>query len=168
MNALIIVANKNFRDEELFITKSELENYKIKTIVASSEMTECTGMLKKTIMPDMLVSDARVENYDSIIFIGGMGISQYFNDSAILSLAKQFYAQGKVVAAICIAPVILANSGILKGKKATVSRSMVGDIVKEGAEYVGQSCVVDGKIITANGPSASKEFAKKIAILLLK
>jgi protease I len=131
-------------------------------------MAECTGMLKKTIMPDMLVSDAVAKNYDSIIFVGGTGMSKYFNDPIMLSLAKQFYAQGKVVAAICIAPVILANSGILKGKKATVSESMANNLTIQGAEYISQSCVVDGKVITANGPAASKEFAKEIIKLLIK
>ncbi|MEM2638356.1 MAG: DJ-1/PfpI family protein, partial [Candidatus Hadarchaeales archaeon] len=93
--------------------------------------------------------------------------SIYFSNKHALSIAKEAFSAGKVVGAICIAPVILANAGILKGRRATV---WDGDFVKMleagGAKYTGKNVEVDGKIVTANGPHAAREFGKKIAELL--
>ena len=72
----------------------------------------------------------------------------------------------KIIAAICIAPVTLANAGILNGKKATVFPSGKNDLIRNGAKYTGDSVTVDGNIITANGPMAAEAFGKKIVEML--
>ena len=67
----------------------------------------------------------------------------------------------KVVAAICLAPVVLARAGILKGKKATYFNSPVSfrEMKAGGAVLVDKAVVTDGRIVTANGPAAAAEFA---------
>jgi protease I len=98
-----------------------------------------------------------------VVFVGGSGSKQYFEDPEALEIAKKAYEKGKIVAAICIAPVILANAGILKGKKATVHHGNEQELEKKGANYINQNVVKDGKIITACGPSAAREFGNTIA-----
>ncbi|MDD5086856.1 MAG: DJ-1/PfpI family protein, partial [Candidatus Nanoarchaeia archaeon] len=73
-----------------------------------------------------------------------------------------FYESGKITAAICIAPVILANAGVLDGKKATVFPSGKDDIMVRGADYTGEQVTQDGKVITANGPAAARSFGEAI------
>ena len=80
--------------------------------------------------------------------------------------ANNFNKQNKIIAAICIAPVTLANAGILNGKKATVFPSGKNDLIRNGAKYTGDSVTVDGNIITANGPMAAEAFGKKIVEML--
>ena len=65
------------------------------------------------------------------------------------------------MAAICLAPVVLARAGILKGKKATYYESTASfrEMKAGGAVLVNKPVVADGRIVTANGPAASKEFA---------
>ena len=75
------------------------------------------------------------------------------------------------MAAICIAPEILAKAGVLKEKKATVWSSSIDQgpvefLENEGAEHVEEPVVVDGKIITGNGPEAATEFGQKIVEVL--
>jgi len=168
MNALLVIAGNNFRDEELFVTKSELEKNGIKTVIASGELKESKGMLGKTAKPELLLSNADAKDYDAVIFVGGAGASEYFGDAHALSLAKSAYSSGKVVAAICIAPVILANAGILKGRRATVFESMAKKITDKGAKYVDEDFVVDGKIVTADGPASSRAFSREIIKALKK
>lgn len=160
---LLIIAPENFRDEEYFHTKEELESADIETETASKQMGECTGMLGKTADVDITTEVVNVDNYDGIVFVGGTGASIYFEDEKALGIAKEAFEKGKVVAAICIAPSILANAGILSGKKATAYSSEEENLKKNGAEYTGEAVTVDGNIITANGPAAAKEFGKKIA-----
>ena len=74
---------------------------------------------------------------------------------------KYLDASAKVVAAICLAPVVLARAGILKGKKVTCFYSPASsrEMKAGGAVLVDKAVVSDGRIVTANGPEAAAEFA---------
>ena len=163
---LMVIANSNFRDEELFHTKEELELKGYEIVIASNSLNEATGSLGGKIKPSMLVKDVSFGGYDAIVFVGGSGSAFYFDNSSALNLARGFYNNGKVTAAICIAPSILANAGILKNKKVTCYVSEKENLEAKGAIYTGNDVEVDGKIITANGPDSAHEFGKKIAELL--
>jgi protease I len=161
---LMIIAPENFRDEELFTTRSELEKAGIEVKVASTTKETVRGMLGGRITPDLTLDEVRVEDWDAIVFVGGVGCQVYFEDETALSLARQAAQQGKKVCAICIAPVILANAGILDNRKATVWDGRFKEMLeKKGAKFVDRDVVVDGNFITANGPNAAAKFGKTIA-----
>ncbi len=159
---LMIVAHQNYRDEELEKPKEIIAAAGGKVVIASSALGEARGMLGGSIKPQLLLKDASPKSYDAVVFVGGVGASQYWNDPKALSLARQAYSDGKIVAAICIAPVTLANAGVLKGKKATVWPSEKDKLISKGAEYTGAKVQTDGKIITADGPSSAAEFGQEI------
>ncbi len=160
---LLVIAPGNFRDEEYFDTKAELEGEGASVATASSASGEITGMLGGKATPDIKLGDASAGDYDAVVFVGGTGSAAYFNDEKALELAKSAFEAGKIVAAICIAPSILANAGILKGKKATAFSSEQGNLEGKGAEYTGEDVTRDGRIITGNGPNAAKGFGQEIA-----
>jgi len=162
MKALMIIAKTNFRDEEYVEPRKVLEANGIEVIVASSSLATARGMLGTTIKPDILIDDVVVSNYDAIIFVGGSGAEEYYANQKALSIAKESVDSGKVLAAICIAPVILANAGVLNGKRATVFSSKIANIKAKGAIYVSKDVVQDGNIITACGPGAANAFGKAI------
>lgn len=161
---LMVVAPENFRDEELFDTRRELEDAGIEVRVASARKGTIRGMLGGTVRPDFTLEEVKVENWDAIVFVGGTGCQVYFENEDVLSLAKAAAEQGKKVCAICIAPVILANAGLLENRKATVWDGEFREMLEnKGAKYVSKSVVVDGNFITANGPTAAEEFGRTIA-----
>jgi len=162
--ALLVIAPENFRDEELLHTKEELERAGVETKVASTITTEVRGMLGAKVTPEIKLEQIRVDDYDGIVFVGGSGASVYFKDKRAISIASEAFRKGKKICAICIAPVILANAGVLKGKRATVfPGEYVQRIVSSGAIYKDKPVEVDGNVITANGPSAAREFGRAIA-----
>jgi protease I len=159
----MIIAPENFRDEELLHTKEELERAGVKVTVASTR-TAARGLLGARVTPDIKLEQAGVDDYGAVVFVGGPGASIYFNDKRALSIASEAFEKGKKTCAICIAPTILANAGVLKGKRATVwDGEYVRRIESKGATYTGKSVEVDGNIITANGPGAAREFGRTIA-----
>ena len=161
---LFIIAPENFRDEELLHTKEELERSGAETTVASTKTAEARGMLGAMVKPDIKLDQVKVDDYDAVVFVGGSGSSAYFKDSRALSIASEAFKGGKKTCAICIAPVILANAGVLKGKRATVfPGEYVQSIVRSGAAYTGKPVEVDGNVITANGPAAARDFGRAIA-----
>lgn len=158
----MIIAPENFRDEELLDTKAALEARDVKVDVAST-VNESTGMLGARAKVDLNINSVSVDDYDAVIFVGGTGSSIYFNDEKALAIAKESYEKGKVTAAICIAPSILANAGILENKKATAYQSEASNLESKGATYTGSSVEQDGKIITANGPQSARAFGEAIS-----
>jgi protease I len=166
--AIFIIAGKNFRDEELFETKKVLEKAGIETNVASSKTGSITGMLGGKAEAKVLLKDVNVDDYDAVVFIGGIGAQEYFNDQTAQGIAKSASDKKKVLAAICIAPSILANAGLLKGHNATSFASEGGNLVSKGANYTNTDVEQDGLIITGNGPSAAEKFGKTIVKALEK
>jgi protease I len=160
---LMIIAHQNFRDEEYKEPRQVFEARGAKVTVASSSLEVAKGMLGAQVKPDLLLKDVAVSDYDAIVFVGGSGAQEYWNDPVAHAIAQEAVAQGKVLAAICIAPTTLAKAGVLKGKKVTAFSSEAGALKACGANYTGASVERDGLLITANGPQAATEFAEEIA-----
>lgn len=163
---LMVVAPNNFRDEEAFEPKKILEEAGALVVIASSGVAQARGMFGRTLEVQEDISRVDTAGFDAIVFVGGSGASVYFNNSTALNLAKNFSQAGKVIGAICIAPSILANAGLLTGKRATAFSSESGNLIAKGAEYTGEAVTVEGKIITARGPEAATEFGKKLVEIL--
>jgi len=167
---LMVIAPDKFRDEELFNTREELEKEGAVITVASRSTGVISGMLGGSAVADKALKDINVSEYDAVVFIGGVGAQEYYQDTTALGLAKEAYQEGKIVGAICIAPGILAKAGILAGKRATIwddpARSYSTILEEGGATYTGEDLTVDGKIVTANGPAAARAFGRKLAELL--
>ena len=132
-HALFIIAPENFRDEELFQTRGVLTQAGAETVVASTKRGAIRGMLGGLGRAEVLVSELNVDDYDGVIFVGGIGAKEYFNNRMALSIARQAKEKGKVLGAICIAPTILANAGVLKGLRATSYPSQQGNLIRAGA-----------------------------------
>jgi len=165
--AVMITAFRDFRDPEYFVPKQILEEAGIIVTTASNEMGTAVGAEGGKVEVDLLVSDIKVSDFDAIIFIGGPGALSGLNNEDSYRVAKETVSQQKVLASICISPLILAKAGVLRNKNATVWRSPVSTeniviLEQNGAIYVPQSLVVDGKIITADGPEAAEAFGEAI------
>jgi len=163
---VMVIAHRDFRDEELLKPKELLEKAGAGVTVASSSLKPARGALGAEVTPDVLLKDVSVEDYEAIVFIGGPGAKEYWDDRTAHRLAQQGVERGSVVAAICIAPVTLANAGVLDGKRATVWRTESGRLRAQGADYTGADVEVDRRLVTANGPDAAEKFGRAIAEVL--
>lgn len=164
--ALLIIASKDFRDEEFFETRKVLEGAEIEIEVASDQTGIAKGMLGGGFEVKKSIIDISIADYDAVVFIGGTGAVTFMEDAIALAIIEEANRQSKVVAAICIAPLILANAGILAGKRATISPLEKEKLVAKGVLYTEEPVVVDGRIVTAFGPTASSAFGWKIVELL--
>lgn len=162
---LMVVSRKDFRDSELFEPKELFEGRGIAVKIASSA-DQAKGSAGAAIKPDLALKDVNPEDFDAVVFVGGNGAAEYWDDPTAQQLARRAGRDNKVVAAICIAPVILARAGVLKGKHATVWYSEAGELESCGAVYTGNGTEADGRIVTASGPEQSREFARRIIAVL--
>nr|HID13068.1 DJ-1 family protein [Anaerolineae bacterium] len=163
MQVLLIIAPENFRDEEYAEPRAAFEAAGYAVVVASSSLEVATGMLGMEVQPDLLLADVQVEDYDAVVFVGGVGAAGYWDDPQAHRIAQEAVAAEKVVGAICIAPVILARAGVLEGKQATVFQGNCGELEVGGAICdSGVPVQRDGLIITANGPPVATAFGEAI------
>lgn len=160
--AVMIIASNNFRDEELLKPREVLEKNGVAVTIASSSLKEATGMLGAKVKPDILFSTINVADYDTVIFVGGSGANEYWDNPTAHKIANDANNAKKIVGAICIAPVTLAKAGLLKNKQATTYSSTINDIKSTGAKYTGADVERDGNIITASGPAAAQQFGEAI------
>jgi len=165
---VMVIAQKDFRDEELLVPSEVLRAHGAKVLIASTTTQSVKGMLGATVKPNVLVKNVDPKKVDAIVLVGGVGASQYWNDKLLHLLLVRAHKLGKVIGAICIAPVTLANAGLLKGRKATVWASEKARIETKGAIYTGADVQVDDNIVTANGPNAAKAFGEALLKLLAK
>ncbi len=166
---LIVIAPRNFRDEELTEPINYLMQSGISYEVISTTQGLAVGMLGGTMMIERTISEVNkgdISGYAGIMIVGGGGAPEYlWNDQSLLELVRKFDQQGSIVSAICLAPAILGQAGVLKEKKATVwnDDQAIEHIRKGGGIFTSSPVVVDGRIITANGPLAAAAFGEKVA-----
>jgi len=167
----MIVAFRDFRDEEYFIPKEILENAGAEIKTVSTQTGQAVGADGGEVQIDFILENLKVSDFDAIVFIGGPGALKELDNEKSYDITQETVKANKVLAAICISPTILAKARVLEGKKATVwssplDRSPVEILKENGAVYQEESVVSDGKIITANGPGAAKNFAEAIIKIL--
>jgi len=169
----MIVAHRDFRDEEYFVPKEILEGAGAEVKTASNKMGRALGADGGDVEVELLLENLNPADFDAIVFIGGPGCLENLDNEDSYKVARETVSQGKVLASICISPTILAKAGVLKGKKATVwsspmDKSSVKILEENGAIYQDEVVVIDGKIITGNGPEAAKDFGEAIIEVLTK
>lgn len=161
-SVLMVIAPKDFRDEEFKEPYDLFTNSGIKVIVASIDTVPAKGMLGMTVKPDILIDQVKPDSFDALIIIGGTGCQVLWDNTTLHKIVQNFNDTKKTIAAICIAPVVLARAGILKNIKATVYPTSKKDIEKCGASYTGSDVEISGNIITGSNPKASTDFATTI------
>ena len=161
--ALLVIAQDTFRDEEYTHPKDVLERRGAHVVTASVEAGPAHGRFGLAATADVALIDVDASEYDSVVFVGGGGAEGFFDDPIAHDLAREVHRAGKPLAAICIAPSILARAGLLAGVRATAFESREADLRVHGAIWTGEPVEVDGSIITAYGPQAAYEFGEAVA-----
>ena len=117
---------------------------------------------------DKILEEVDLNSYDGIIIPGGLpGANNIAKEEKIISATDKMLKDKKLVASICASPaIVLANQGLIKGKKATCypTQDFI-DALKENF-YTAKSVEIDENLITANGPKSAMEFSIKICKFL--
>ena len=117
------------------------------------------------LMPDVTLDEALNSDYDMVVLPGGMpGAAHLKDDPRIIALLKKMAAAGKYTAAICAAPMVLAEAGLLEGKQAT---SYSGFLDAYPRVLLSSAAVVqDSKVLTSRGPGTAMDFALALVEVL--
>jgi protein deglycase len=132
----------------------------IEVVVAGLHAGPVTCSRQTVIVPDTTLDDALREDFDMVVLPGGLpGANHLDNDARIHELLRRMAESGKFVGAICAAPKVLANAGLLAGKRATSYPGFLDAFAGEGVSSTGGAVECDGKIVTSRGPGTAMDFA---------
>ena len=123
---------------------------------------QVTSSRNVTFMTDTTKEEADFSAYDGIILPGGMpGTVHLGEDDTVSQVIREFAKEGKLVAAICAAPSVLGQAGILNGKKAACHPGFEEKLT--GAEVFFSPVVCDGNVITSRGMGTAVPFGLAVA-----
>ncbi len=135
-----------------------LRRAKINVVTAGLDAQPVTASGRTVLIPDTDLDTALKDDYDMVVLPGGLpGADHLNNDERIKDILIKMANSKKFTAAICAAPKVLLNAGLLENKKAT---SYPGVLDKANNTNVSNDAVVvDGKVITSCGPGTAMDFA---------
>jgi protease I len=161
-SVLMVIAPKNFRDEEFKEPYNLFTSSGVEVTVASTDTHPAHGMLGMVVKPDITLEQVDPDEYDALVVVGGSGCMDLWDNTTLHTIVQAFNTNGKTIAAICLAPVVLGRAGILKDKEAAVYPTAKGELGECGAHYADSDIEVSGNIITCSGPQAAMDFATTI------
>ncbi|MEM9226813.1 MAG: DJ-1 family glyoxalase III, partial [Verrucomicrobiota bacterium] len=154
----LIILHEGFEEMEAIAPIDILRRGGIDVTVASREsLLEVKGRNAITVRADVLLDEALTHSYDAIILPGGPGVfAKLRGDVRVGDAVKHFAETDKLVCAICAAPVVLADAGLLAGRRYTAHTSTVNELPSRDSE---QTVIEDGNIITSQGAGTATAFA---------
>jgi protein deglycase len=162
---IVMLLAAGFEETEAIATADVLARLGFELCLVGVGNENITGAHGITLKTDRLITEIELDDFDALVLPGGMPGSINLRDcDMVIDLVHNAEVSGKVVAAICAAPMVLAQAGILEGKRATCYPGFEEHL--GAAVCTGARCEQDGNIITAKGVGVSFEFGAKIALAL--
>lgn len=132
----------------------------IQVLVAGLDEQPVTASRGVVLLPDADLGQVLDDDFDMIVLPGGLpGADNLDQDPRIHKLLQVMQEKGKYTAAICAAPKVLANAGLLADKQATSYPGFIDAMDLPSTQVLEQAVVTDGKVITSRGPGTAMDFA---------
>jgi protease I len=163
---LLTFVDDIYEDLELWYPKLRVEEAGFGMRVAGPERRTFTGKHGYPAVSDLLIADARSGDFCGLLIPGGFMPDKLRRDAKVLSLTREFFEQGKLVAFICHGGWIPISAKILKGRRATGSLGIKDDLENAGAIWVDEPVVADGNLISSRTPKDLAPFGRAMVDFL--
>jgi protease I len=171
MQRILIIATDGFEQSELIEPRDLLRDAGAEVTIASLKDGAIRGWDQKdwgeSVPVDLTIDDVAVDDYDALLLPGGqMNPDILRTERKVIELIRDFDRARKPIAAICHAPWLLAEAGIIEGKSVTGWPSIRTDLANAGAAVVDEEVVVEGNLITSRKPDDIPAFAQALMAAL--
>ena len=163
---LLAFVDDVYEDLELWYPLLRLQEAGYAMRLAAHEIRTYTGKHGYPATSDLLLSAARSEDFCGLLVPGGFMPDKLRRDARVLSLTRDFFNAGKLVAFICHGGWIPISAKILKGKRVTGSVGIKDDLENAGGIWVNEPVVVDGNVISSRTPKDLAPFAQAMVNFL--
>lgn len=165
MPSVLVILADGFEELETFAPVDLLRRGEVEVTVASlNENRHATGRSGITAHADAALSAVQGRLFDLVFLPGGAGVKHLRADPRVREIVLQHHSAGRWLAAICAAPLVLHDCGLLTGKRYTAHFSVANELP---ATLLDERVVTDGKITTARGAGTAVEFGLNLVALLM-
>ena len=168
MKTAFVFLASGFEEIEAMSIIDVLRRGEVNTVTVSiTGDKKVKGAHNVEVIADEIFTNVDFSNGDMLVLPGGMPGTNHLNaHDGLKSVISEYNNQGKYIAAICAAPLVFGEMGLLKGKKATCYPSFEDRLI--GAEVTeNERVVVDGNVVTSRGPGTAIEFALQLVEILV-
>ncbi len=166
MPRVVVILADGFEEVEAIAIIDVLRRAEIHTVIAGLHDNQVISARNVKVIPDTVIDTIKADDFDMIVLPGGQPGSDNLNaDPRVKELIRSFSEKGKFMGAICAAPYVLANAGVLTGKRATSYPSYKDKL--GNVRYEEKSVVVDGKVLTSRGAGTALAFGLAIVEKLI-
>ncbi len=164
MSKAVVFLAPGFEEIETSTIVDVLRRSNVEVTLAGLEPNTIEGGHGMKFVPDKSIDEINAKDLDAAICPGGgIGASNLRKDNRVLTIIKEAFSAGNLVAAICAGPVVLSDAGVLSNKSCTIFPGMENELIKGGGIPQTDLVVEDGNIITSQGPATALLFALKLA-----
>ena len=164
MVSAILFLAPGFEEVETTTLVDVLRRCGVEVVIAGLQPQVIEGAHGMKFVADISIDDVDVKDFEAVICPGGNpGYVNLRKDHRVLAMIKEAFNSNKLVAAICAAPAVLADAGILRNRNCTIYPGMEMELEKGGGKPRKDLVVEDGNIITSQGPATALLFALRIA-----
>jgi protease I len=162
-----ILAADGYEQVELTKPRTALDEAGARTTVVSIKAGKIQGMNHAdkgdTVAVDKTLNEAKPEDFDALMIPGGlMNPDTLRSSEEALEFVRHFFREGKPVAAICHAPWVLIDAGVIRGRTVTSWPAIKTDVRNAGANWVDQEVVVDNGLVTSRKPADIPAFNERM------
>ncbi|MBM3269349.1 MAG: DJ-1/PfpI family protein [Candidatus Sericytochromatia bacterium] len=162
---VLVPVMTDFEEIEFVTVVDVLRRAGITVVTAGLSPNPIAGAHGIQVHADASISEVEPDGFDAIALPGGKGTPILREDRRVAALIRSLQARGQVVAAICAAPTVLSDLGLLKGRNATSHPSKRSEIAC--GRYLEKAVVVDGQVLTSRGAGTALAFALDLAARLV-
>ncbi len=168
--AVVLTADE-FEDMEVFFPVFRLMEEGVEVTIAAPTRDEIRGENGYSLQPDMTIDEVKADDYDLLIIPGGSpegAPTTVRKDPKAVEIARSFFSRNKPVASICHGPYTLVSAGLVKGRRLTSywHDGVPEEIREAGGEWLDESVVVDGNLVTSRWPMDLPDFMREVVKLL--
>ena len=163
MKKVCVLLAEGFEEVEALTVSDIMRRAKVSCDLISIKDKKVTSSHGVTVEADKLLDDDM--EYDLIVLPGGMpGATNLRDDERVIKILKKQNKEGKLIGAICAAPIVLGKAGLTDGRKITSYPGYEDEL--PNCDYSEEAVVVDGNIITSRGPATAMAFSYKLLEML--
>jgi protease I len=159
---VIVLAEDLYEDLELWYPVLRLREEGAEVVIAGTGAQDYKGKNGYPVSADTSADKASAADFDAIVIPGGYAPDRLRRYPAVLSLVRDMFERGRIVAAICHAAWVPISAGIMRGRRATCFSGIKDDVINAGAQYEDSEVVRDGNLITSRQPSDLGAFCREI------
>lgn len=165
MKKVVVALAPGFEEIETITVVDILRRAGARVVLAGTQVEPVKGSRGIFVLPDIQLDGIDPNEFDMVVLPGGQpGTTNLQNCPKVIDIVKSLHRNQKYIAAICAAPLVLRDAGILNGVNVTSHPSVQDQLLE--TRYSESRVVVDGNIITSRSPGTALEFALKLVEIL--